>query len=289
MNHAGVLTMHSYEKYSAETALLPETPSLGWSISHQAIVGGPRPDGSKAYEICYIAKGGAEWWIGNRLYEAGPGSTFVNKPGDWHGGESGLLQPCERYWVRFIFPPDGDLPGLRVETIRNLKRAFETMPQRHFPASPQMKTYFEQLLAEHRNRQPYSVSAARAALHQILICTVRDYAAEDAAVVSEGVKQALASMEWRMAQKYPGEDVAPLTPVSGGYFRQIFIQEVGMTPAEYHTRQRIYLAKQKLCESSNTITEIAFDLGFSSSQYFATVFKKLVGLTPSEYRKLRNL
>jgi hypothetical protein len=117
----------------------PETPSLGWSISHQAIVGGARPDGSKAYEICYIAKGGAEWWIGNKLYEAGPGSTSVNKPGDWHGGESALLQPCERCWVRFIFPPDGDLPGLRVETIRNLKRAFETMPQRHFPASPQMK------------------------------------------------------------------------------------------------------------------------------------------------------
>jgi AraC-like DNA-binding protein len=96
-------------------------------------------------------------------------------------------------------------------------------------------------------------------------------------------------MEWRMAQKYPSENAAPLTGMSGGYFRQIFIQEVGMTPSEYHTRQRIYQAKQRLCDSSNTITEIAFDLGFSSSQYFATVFKKLVGLTPSEYRKLRNL
>lgn len=284
--------MHSYEKYSAETAFLPETPSLGWSISHQAIVGGPRPDDTKAYEICYIAKGGAEWWIDNRLYEAGPGSTFLNKPGEWHGGKNGLLQPCERYWVRFIFPSDENLPCLPAETIRSLKRAFETMSQHHFPASPQMKTYFEQLLAEHRNPQPYSVTAARAALHQILICTVRDHADQDSVVVSEGIKQALAWMEWDTEQKYPSENVARLTgmsKMSNGYLRQRFVQEVGMTPAEYYARRRICLAKQKLCHSSNTITEIAFDLDFSSSQYFATVFKKLVGLTPSEYRNLRNL
>jgi AraC-like DNA-binding protein len=281
--------MNSYEKYTAETALLPETPSLGWSISQEAVAGGPRPDGSKAYEICYIARGGAEWWGSDALYEAGPGSTFLNKPGEWHGGKNSLLQPCERYWVRFNLPPDGDFPGLPIETIHSLCQAFRTMSSRHFLASPHMKTYFEQLLAEHRNPQAYSVSAARAALHQILICTVRDHAAKDSIELSEDIRQVIASMERYLAQDHLSENAVRLTKISNEHRRHRFVVEVGMTPVQYFTRQRIHLAKEKLSHSSNTITEIAFNLGFSSSQYFATVFKKLVGLTPSEYRKLRNL
>ena len=48
---------------------------------------------------------------------------------------------------------------------------------------------------------------------------------------------------------------------------------------------KIQKAKNLLFKSDKSITEIAMDLGFSTSQYFATAFKRYTGRTPSSYRK----
>ena len=72
-------------------------------------------------------------------------------------------------------------------------------------------------------------------------------------------------------------------------FKTRFKHEVGVAPGGYIIMRKVEKAKELLGDRDRSITDIAFDLGFSSSQYFATVFKKLIGLTPSEYRKLRNL
>lgn len=60
--------------------------------------------------------------------------------------------------------------------------------------------------------------------------------------------------------------------------KKISNKDVGLTPADYYLRQRMFLAKQKLWGSPKSITEIALGLGVSSSQYFATIFKKIVGV-----------
>ena len=52
-----------------------------------------------------------------------------------------------------------------------------------------------------------------------------------------------------------------------------FIQDYRMTEAE------------KLLEMSDlNISEIAYDLGFTSPEYFSTVFKHKHGISPSKYR-----
>ena len=59
----------------------------------------------------------------------------------------------------------------------------------------------------------------------------------------------------------------------------------GLTPNDYLLKLRIDEAKRRLCHGADqSVTDLAFDLGFSSSQYFSTVFKKFTGLTPSQYR-----
>ena len=57
---------------------------------------------------------------------------------------------------------------------------------------------------------------------------------------------------------------------------------------EYGLRLKIEKANHLLNANKRSITDIAYDLGFSSSQYFATVFKRYQSITPGEYR-LRNL
>lgn len=62
-------------------------------------------------------------------------------------------------------------------------------------------------------------------------------------------------------------------------------QITNMTPKEYLNHCRVDAAAEMLVENSElTITQIAIDCGFNTSQYFSTVFHKFKGQSPSEYR-----
>ena len=277
-----------YDIPSRGRCLLPEVPSLGWCKSQQALTGGERPRGVPSYEIGYIDKGSIEWWFDGELYEIGPGSLFVTQPGELQGGMNTLIHPCERYWLRFNFPPESDLPGVPATSVDTLKHLFETMRPRYFPGSTKLRTYFESLLEEHRKPQTFSLIMARAALSQIIIATARNYQLRGAVSYSLEIAGAVSWINAHDLRHCAIEDIAEVAGLSVGYFHERFLQDVGYTPNEYLNRRRIYLAKLELCRSTKAITEIAFEIGFSSSQYFATVFKKFVGVTPAEYRRLRS-
>ena len=57
-----------------------------------------------------------------------------------------------------------------------------------------------------------------------------------------------------------------------------------MTPREYINQLKIREAK-KLLKEGRSVTEVALELGFSSSNYFAVLFKKITLYTPTEYQK----
>ena len=59
----------------------------------------------------------------------------------------------------------------------------------------------------------------------------------------------------------------------------------GISLGDYLLQLRIQLAMEALIQQQHkSITDIALDLGFSSSQYFATVFKRYTALSPSVFR-----
>lgn len=277
-----------FEMYRArEEFVLPELEGLGWCRTLGPRFGGPRTDGRDGYEIGYLHRGSVEWWTEDGLDEAGPGSLIVDWPGDWHGGVNAIVHPCERFWVRFNFPPAGRLPGLAGATIEGLEVSFAAMKKRHFPASPAVKTYFEQLIGQQRQPGQFAEDVSRAAFHQVLFAAVDDHHRDQQASYSPAVRQALARFKSAARTDCRVEDVARDVNLSVGYFYELFVREVGVTPGQYHQHQRVNAAKRELIYTDTPITALAMELGFSSSQYFATTFKKVVGLTPGEYRTLR--
>ena len=57
-----------------------------------------------------------------------------------------------------------------------------------------------------------------------------------------------------------------------------------MTPNDYLRRMRLEAARELLANTSRPVTEIAFKVGFNSSQYFSTVFLQYTGVTPTGFR-----
>ena len=73
--------------------------------------------------------------------------------------------------------------------------------------------------------------------------------------------------------------------LSASQFKSRFEKETGVSPWQYILNARIEAAKQRLTAGDESITQIAMDLGFASSQYFATTFKRITGVTPHGYRR----
>jgi AraC-like DNA-binding protein len=65
-----------------------------------------------------------------------------------------------------------------------------------------------------------------------------------------------------------------------------FSKNEGRTIEKFSIQQRIERVKELLIYGEKTISEIAFELGYSSTQYLSNQFKSETGLTPTQFKKL---
>ena len=74
--------------------------------------------------------------------------------------------------------------------------------------------------------------------------------------------------------------------LSQHYFSDLIKKETGRTPKDHINDFVIEKAKNLLLGSEQSVSEIAYDLGFNYPHYFARLFKSKTGHTPVEYRNL---
>lgn len=73
--------------------------------------------------------------------------------------------------------------------------------------------------------------------------------------------------------------------VSTRYLSDMLKQETGKTAIELIHIYLISEAKDRLIKDKDTISEIAYQLGFDNLPYFSRLFKREVGQTPNEFKK----
>lgn len=279
------------EVYLGRRTLLREMPLIGWTQYHQAAPDLRAHTHEGVFEISLVVGGSVEWWAGDSMHEVRRGEVYITKPGEVHGGQNAMMQPCELYWLHVSIPHIGHLPGMSSADTRQLARDFDGMRLRKFRGSPMLADRFAQILAEHRERGIYGAVLSRAALHALLIQITHDHAQqmrplqESMADPSPRIGQALQWIEQRLGEPWCVREVARAVGMGVSQFHKKFVNEVGLSPAAYSKRRRIYAAKARLRDGAESITGIAHSLGFASSQYFATAFANIVGMTPSDYRR----
>ena len=74
--------------------------------------------------------------------------------------------------------------------------------------------------------------------------------------------------------------------VNAAYLSRLFAQVTRISLKHYLVMRKIALAKKMLMKG-HSVTEVAYNCGFSSSSHFISVFKKNTGQTPDKYRKGR--
>lgn len=98
------------------------------------------------------------------------------------------------------------------------------------------------------------------------------------------VRLAIAYLHENFSEPLARRDIAQHVGITEDHLTFCFRQELGTTPIEYLQRFRINQSKRLLKETSQTITEIAMNIGFSDSGYFSRIFRRETGMTPEIFR-----
>lgn len=72
------------------------------------------------------------------------------------------------------------------------------------------------------------------------------------------------------------------------YLSNLFSSVEGITIEKYLINQKIEKVKELLVYDELTLSEISYQLGYSSVQHLSKQFKKITGLTPSHFRTIKN-
>lgn len=70
------------------------------------------------------------------------------------------------------------------------------------------------------------------------------------------------------------------------YMTNLFTEVEGTTIEKYYIAQKIEKVKELLVYDELTLSEIAFQLNYSSVAHLSSQFKKVTGLTPSYFKKI---
>jgi AraC family transcriptional regulator len=98
-------------------------------------------------------------------------------------------------------------------------------------------------------------------------------------------KRVMDFMEEHLAEDISLAALADLVRLSPYHFLRSFKRSFGEPPHRYWTRRRIEHAKSMLANPRASITEIAFNVGFSATSAFSATFHRITGQTPTDYRR----
>ena len=131
-------------------------------------------------------------------------------------------------------------------------------------------------------------------LSAALLILAREIQRNSQSQVDEVFKGGLASWQVRQCTEYISEhsqkklaikEIANLANLSPYHFSRAFKQSTGVPPYQYQLKVRSERAKFLLATTDRSVTDIAFEVGYESSQALARLFRREIGINPNAYRR----
>ncbi|GAA5219487.1 AraC family transcriptional regulator [Membranihabitans marinus] len=249
------------------------------------------------YSFIFIKNGKGNYTTDEQTFDYGPRTIYFTNPGHIKSFE--FLELDEAYLITF------SEEFLKTNLHQNIFNDFpfllsETVP----PQSPNAKQYLEieniylQILKEYESKSLYKnkiiCNLLVALLFKIKALFWQNYyPIEEGSNHSKIVKKFKENLEQHYTDLiknkteiilYP-QDYARYQMLNPSYFSQVIKSKTGKSPSHWINERTTSYAKALLQNTSRSIKEITFGLGFSETAHFSKFFKKQTGLSPSAYRK----
>jgi AraC-like DNA-binding protein len=242
-----------------------------------------------AIEICFLERGEQTYRVRGMVYRLRGNDQFFTLPGEIHDTASLPQEPGILYWLILKLEPSRKFLGLSNSMAMQLARALLQMPSRHFRAHPDCARILVEvfgLLSQkplpRTKPSAYRQLRLHALLLQYLTLTVEASRLGAKGSATPLIQRVLQYIDEHLQDPVHVPRLAEVAQLSESRFKTRFKRETGVPPAEFWLRKKI--EKASLLLKKQSVTQVAFDLGFSSSQYFATVFKRYTLTNPSHFQ-----
>ena len=168
--------------------------------------------------------------------------------------------------------------------LRNLLRGIVVLHEVH-----QFEQLFNRLVTEGATPSPYQAAALRLGVDALLLEIVRvgtdGNRRASNTVMHPAVSRALNLLQTRFRESWSLERLASESGMSRARLAQLFRRQVGTSIHKVLNKVRVEHAQMLLKDSELSISEVAADCGFATSQHFARIFRQLSGSTAAENRR----
>ena len=252
-------------------------------------------DTTNSIRIYYILEGKFEWTINQHHHILYPSDLVIIHPGQTFGGQKGILNIGKLCWLyiqvnktentdRILFDKWSSLPKGEIFSIGKIFRLS------NMPVIGRLKEagrIFSEMQLELFNQQIGFSTRINQLIDELFILiarklTLQNNTHRDFPQTFMNLEQTLRK---NLAHQWTVEEMAALVGLGTTTFTEKVKNYSGFSPLNYLITIRIAEATKLLKRNNLSVTDIALDTGFYSSQHFATTFKKLTGYTPSDFRK----
>jgi len=233
------------------------------------------------WELVLQTKGSSTWTEGARKCQLQEGDLLICPPGLSHGKTHRGTSDFRIYFAGLRMDP-ALWPSLR----QHLSRRHMVQIARAIQITRNFRILEDELLFD----RPQKSVGVELAWRQLWLAVYRH------AATPRGTRsvtdQWLAQRVMSLVEAQPGEhwtlaDVARLMGYSPNHFAGLFKRQSGQTFHQYLMDARMEAAKEALRLGEQSLTEIALQTGFGSSQHFSSAFHRKTGTSPRGW-KLRS-
>lgn len=232
------------------------------------------------FELYYLKKGTATYLVNDKICNLSKGNIVVIPPNTLH--KTIYSSDTERERILFYL----DKRFIEYIPDAHLKLPYEPMFC-HTEDNPRLKTIFEDMLNEFNtlNNQIYLKSLVCELLVLLQRATENTTQIYESAKLPNIISNILTYITANYSSNITLQSLSEHFYTNPSYLSRLFKLHTGFTFCNYINNYRINEANKLLTETNKSITEIAFDCGFNSSNNFCKCYKKIMEITPLAYRK----
>ena len=279
---------------SEELRLFPHILELGVVKNSSIRLNAFPKSSSDGIKMFSVLEGKFEWCIGNAQHTLFPGDVALILPWQEFGSINGVLEIGSFSWIHVNIHHDDDdklLMGTWSSLSESENRAIcKILLMNNSPVLSKFNEGSKILKSIQHELSSQELGYLARINHQVdelFILMTRQLTRQsnpgrDFPKTFMNLEQALRQ---NLAHQWTVEEMAALVGLGTTLFNEKVKSYSGFSPINYLINIRIAEAIKLLKRPDTSLTDIALDTGFYSSQHFSTTFKKLTGYTPSEFRK----